>query len=1102
MTSPHRTPDSTNNTIDRGYLTSFAPGSGARTAPRAHLASDAPEFPLAGRWRFRLLPAAPGTLGGTDVLPAGETVDGLGAVDLDDSSWDEIAVPAHWVLEGDGAYGSPIYTNVQYPFPIEPPHVPDANPTGDYRRRFELPADIGTADRVLLRFDGVESAYRVWMNGHDVGTATGSRLVQEFDVTEALVPGENVVAVRVHQWSAASYLEDQDQWWLPGIFRDVTLLARPAGGIDDVGVLADLDEHTGAGCLTLDLVASDSAFPVTVRIPELGVETTWATRADVLPIDAGPVQPWSPDQPYLYEATVSSAAETRSLRVGFRTVRIVGDRLLVNGRQVRFSGVNRHETHPDRGRVFDEEHARADMALMKQHNVNAIRTSHYPPHPRVLDLADELGFWVIDECDLETHGFERGGRVIPGLELGGVVSQDLTPGFDGRGWEDNPSDDPRWRDAYLDRIRRTVERDKNHPSVIIWSLGNESGTGANLAAMADWVHDRDPSRPVHYEGDYTGQYTDVYSRMYPSLAETEAIGRDDSNALLLGCTTSESQRQRSKPFLLCEYVHAMGNGPALIDRYRALSELHPRLHGGFVWEWRDHGLRTRTADGTEFFAYGGDFGEEVHDGNFVMDGLVLSDDTPSPGLAEFAAVEQPIRFTRLADGSIEVTNLRFAADTRDVDFVWRLERDGVELSTGVLQPAERGGDVVPAGESVVLPAPSLVASIGEAEVWLTIEAVLIDAAAWASAGHVVSRGQFLVEEIVPVDPPRPFAPLDDPATPAEWVRAREVRQRRGATGRLTARDADGWVKGTVPVSAASEADGADAAAVFSAAGSLRSLLGHDVTGPRLELFRAVTDNDRGPMGGTLDLADPRTNLGLGTWAPSSEEQWRAARLDLLRPRLESIEHRLGDDGALRGVRVLERWAAPEGVASVWQQSEWTLDGADALLRVRITPSTGWTGLWPRIGIRFALPLDVTEAGWFGTGPFENYPDSLRAARVGRFSAAVDDLVVPYARPQESGHRSELRSLDLGDATGPWLRVDAQADSAGRLPGFTVRRHTPHEVDAAEHPHELPTPVATYLTIDAAQHGLGTRACGPDVWPTEYLRPETRTIALRFSSPTA
>ncbi|RWZ58524.1 DUF4981 domain-containing protein [Labedella populi] len=1053
--------------MDVDHLTSFSPGSGRRTPPRSFLESDAPRLSLNGSWRFRLLAGAPGALGGIGVLPEGEGADEVGSPALDDADWDEIPVPSHWVLQGDGRYGSPIYTNVQYPFPVDPPHVPDANPTSDYRRSFDLPRGFDGTERVLLRFDGVESAYRVWLNGEDIGTGTGSRLVQEFDVTEVLRPGENTIAVRVHQWSAASYLEDQDQWWLPGIFRDVTLLARPVGGIDDVTLSADFDEHTSAGTLAIDVDAAADAFPVTVRVPELGLIEIWDSAAEITPIDVPGVQPWSPDRPTLYDVHVESAGERLTLRAGFRTVRIVGDRLLVNGRKVRFSGVNRHETHPDRGRVFDEEHARADMALMKRHNVNAIRTSHYPPHPRVLDLADELGFWVIDECDLETHGFEA------------------------HGWVQNPSDDPRWRDAYLDRIRRTVERDKNHPSVIIWSLGNESGTGANLAAMADWVHDRDPSRPVHYEGDYTGQYTDVYSRMYPSLPETESIGRDDSTALLLGCTASESSRQRSKPFLHCEYAHAMGNGPALLDRYRALTELYPRLHGGFVWEWRDHGLRTRTPEGTEFFAYGGDFGEEVHDGNFVMDGLVLSDDTPSPGLAEFAAVEQPIRFRRLSDGSIEVTNDRFAADTRDLDIVWRLERDGVELGAGVLRPAERGGDVVPAGSSAVLPGPDLVASIGEAEVWLTVEAVLLDDAAWAPAGHVIARSQFLVEETQPIEPHAPFAPLDDPATPVEWMRARAARQRSGRA--RTPGDAAGWVSGAL-----SGGSGRGGVA-FGIDGALESIAGQLMSGPRLELFRAPTDNDHGAHGGSLDLADPRSDRGLGTPAPSSEQYWLAARLDLLRPRRERLEYRVDDDGELAGVRSLERWSAPEGAESVWQETEWRLDATGPRLRVRITPSRGWEGVWPRIGVRFALPLDVSDATWFGTGPLENYPDSLRAARVGVFSSPVDDLVVPYARPQESGHRSELRSLELSRADGVWLRVDAEADSAGRLPGFTVRRHTPQEIAAARHPHELPPPTATYLTIDAAQHGLGTRACGPDVWPTEYLRPESRTITLRFSS---
>lgn len=293
----------------------------------------------------------------------------------------------------------------------------------------------------------MESTYRVWLNGVEIGVGKGSRLVQEFDVSAALQSGQNLLAVRVHQWSAASYLEDQDQWWLPGIFREVTLMSRPAGGIDDVWIRAGF--LAGQGDLDVEIKAQPTAYPITFRVAELGIEQRWESAAEVAIIDCGSVQAWTAESPRLYDVEVISAGEVVRLRTGFRTVQIIGDQFLVNGQRMVFHGVNRHEAHPERGRVFDEKHARADLAQMKRFNINAIRTSHYPPHPRLLDLADELGVWVIDECDLETHGFEKGG------------------------WISNPSDDSRWRDAYLDRIERTVERDKNHPCVVMWSLGNE-----------------------------------------------------------------------------------------------------------------------------------------------------------------------------------------------------------------------------------------------------------------------------------------------------------------------------------------------------------------------------------------------------------------------------------------------------------------------------------------------------------------------------------------------------------------------------------------------------------------------------------------------------
>ena len=350
------------------YVEDLAPGHGLRVRPRAWLVSDAPQLSLNGEWRFRWSPS----LAGLD--------DAAADPEFDDDDWDSIAVPAHWVLTGDGRYGQPIYTNVQYPFPTDPPHVPDDNPTGDYRRTFEHPG--WTAERTLLRFDGVESVYRVWLNGTEIGVGKGSRLVQEFDVTDALRPGRNLIAVRVHQWSSMSYLEDQDQWWLPGIFRDVTLLARPAGGVDDVWLRTAYDPTARARSVP-EIIAPEAAYPVSIEIPELGVHPAVRRRGPGRLLRGG--RRSSPGVPRNRGSTTcrsDRAGETVTLRVGFRTVRIAGDQFLVNGARVVFRGMNRHETHPVRGRVFDPDHARADLISMKRAGVNAIRTSHYPPHPQ------------------------------------------------------------------------------------------------------------------------------------------------------------------------------------------------------------------------------------------------------------------------------------------------------------------------------------------------------------------------------------------------------------------------------------------------------------------------------------------------------------------------------------------------------------------------------------------------------------------------------------------------------------------------------------------------------------------------------------------------
>jgi beta-galactosidase len=728
------------------YLEAFHPVRGA-LPPRAWFASDAPSQSLNGRWRFRWSERAD-----VDTAFAGD--------DFDDAGWPELVVPSLWQLRG---YGKPAYTNVRYPFPVDPPYVPDENPTGDYRVAFDV--DAGWAGMpVVLRFDGVDSCARVWLNGQELGIFSGSRLPLEFDVTDQLRFGRpNQLAVRVHQWSSGSYLEDQDMWWLSGIFRDVSLIVRPADGIADFFVHAAYDHVTGGGSL---LIESTTAARVVVA--ELGVDVPAGELVE-LPV----VEPWSAELPRLYHGELVSAGERVPLRIGFRSIEIVDGVLRVNGRRILFRGVNRHEFDPDNGRTVSHETMLEDVLLMKQHNINAVRTSHYPPHPHFLELCDEYGLWVIDECDLETHGF------VPMPDV--FVSV-------------NPADDPRFEENLVDRMRRTVERDKNRPSVIIWSLGNESGSGTNLGAMSAWAHDRDPERPLHYERDFSSRYVDVYSRMYTPHDEVDEIGRRAEPPLYDEALDS---RRRAMPFILCEYAHAMGNGPGGLSEYQELFEKYPRCQGGFVWEWIDHGLRTVGPDGVEFSAYGGDFGEPLHDGNFVADGLLFPDRTPSPGLHEYKKVIEPVAIEFTAAGEVRITNKHDMRDLSHLRFGWRLDRDGEQAADGTLEVPETA-----AHTSTTVPIPGLQPIEGEG--WLTVSAVLAADQPWAPAGHEIAWAQLQV------------------SAPDEELPTTQSGPLRVVDGRI-----------------------AIGPAVFQVAtGSLLALGSIAVDGPRLDVWRAPIDNDR------------------------------------------------------------------------------------------------------------------------------------------------------------------------------------------------------------------------------------------------------------------
>lgn len=666
-----------------------APGVGA-LAPRARLTTDAPQQSLAGSWRFRLSPTlheAPENWRDDDV-----------------ASWDAIQVPGHWVLQGHGA---PAYSNVQMPFPVDPPHPPMANPIGDHVLDFVADDALLAHAEQIIRFDGIESAGEIWLNGEWLGSTRGSRLTHEFDVTGILRAGENRLAVRVAQFSDASYLENQDMWWLPGIFRDVTLLARPAGGIRDVFATADFDPEAGSGSLKL---AVEAEGEWRVEIPELGVSSS----GEPAELTGLAVEPWTAETPRLYDVVVRAAGETVTLRTGFRRVEVKNTEILVNGSPIMLRGVNRHEHHPEKGRVFDAEWVRAELELMKRHNINAVRTSHYPPHPDTLALFDELGFWVIDECDYESHEF---------------VMVD---------WRGNPSADPAWRDALMDRIRRTVHRDKNHPAVIMWSMGNEAGVGQNLDAMMLWTKQFDPSRLVHYEGDWSCRNADVYSRMYAGHEEVEQIGREGLSPAAAGLDAAHARRV-TLPFIQCEFVHAMGTGPGGMQEYWDLFEQYPRLAGGFVWEWVEQGIAVTGEDGERRIMIGGDFGEAVHDGNFVIDGLVSPDREPRPGLLHYAATIAQVQIRVDTSRATAVVENRFDhIDLSGVDLVAERVVDGETVARIALETprvAPRGSATIELPPELRDPRDARAADI------VTIRALTARDSAWAPAGHEISSGQ-------------------------------------------------------------------------------------------------------------------------------------------------------------------------------------------------------------------------------------------------------------------------------------------------------------------------------------------------------------------------
>ncbi|MFC4455676.1 glycoside hydrolase family 2 TIM barrel-domain containing protein [Deinococcus sonorensis] len=1005
----------------RATLYPFETPDQARAGERAH--SPWVES-LNGEWTF-FLAARPEEVAANFMMAAGRTPE-----------WTTLPVPGNWTLHtGD----VPHYTNVQMPFPQLPPQVPDANPTGLYQRSFDLPPHW-TGRRTVLHVGGAESLLYVWVNGAFVGLSKDSRLPAEFDVTPFVQPGENLLACAVVKWSDASFVEDQDQWWMGGLHREVYLYSTPHTFIQDVQVRAEPQEDgqgqlavtvsqggdpAGVGAVTVQLYGPDDQ--------EVGEPLTPLARSSSTPrgqvrFSAQVATPdlWSAERPALYRVVVSlhgpggELLDVTAVRTGFRRIEVRDRQLLVNGQAVRILGVNRHD-HDDRtGSALSRDHMRRDALLMKQHNINAVRSSHYPNDPYWLDLCDELGLYVFDEANIESHAFYH----------------DLCQ-------------DARYAAAFLERGLRMVERDKNHPAVIVWSLGNESGYGPNHDALAGWIRHRDPSRPLHYEGAVAvagwaagTAATDLVCPMYPS---TEAI---------VAWAEDEASPERRRPLIMCEYSHAMGNSNGGLSAYFDAFDRYPGLQGGFIWEWCDHGLRVNNSsgDGTHW-AYGGDFGDVPNDMNFVCDGLVFPDRTPHTGLLEYRHLARPVRVTGWASGLLTVENRRSFTTLADLRGSWTLLLDGVPVTEGELPTLQTAP-----GQRETLPLALPPFPAGR-DLYLNVTFALRDAAPWAPAGHVLGTDQLdlttLLEAVpqdAPATPPRP--PVEITETQDGWtLQAGDVQVRVSATrGRLEQYQAGDELLFNV--------------------------------GPELDLWRAPTDNDGLKLAWHRKAAGQRFTGGEvdQAWVNCALPVWLAAGYDEapLAVREASVQAQ-PDGSALIELRTARETRA--GEVRHHQRCRMTTDGA---LHFEHTYDLD-PGLpeLPRLGVTLDVPAGLETLTWLGRGPWENYRDRRAAAHVGRYTSTVQAEYVPYVMPQEHGNRTDVRWLQLGGEDGQAGLLVEAGDTGLEA---SASHYTARDLEYALHTDELtPRPTIT-LHLDHLQRGLGTASCGPDTAEAFRIRP--------------
>ena len=929
-------------------------------------------------------------------------------VDFDARGWDLINVPENWQTQG---FGRPIYLNDRYPFKKDPPGIQhDYNPVGSYRREFEVPADWKGRE-VFINFDGVESAFYLWINGWMVGYSQGSRTPAEFNITKYLNEGKNLLAAEVYRWSDGSYLEDQDFWRLSGIFRDVYLYSTPKVHIRDFFVTCDLDDQYKDAKINIKLKAKNySEKTINFPLIEFELLDNKGKSVGFTPVTgklnekieaggekefsfSGPVEnprKWSAEKPYLYSVllTMKNGAgritEVQSCQFGFRKVEIKGGQLLVNGKAIYIKGVNRHEHDPDTGHYVSEESMLSDIKLMKQHNINTVRTCHYPDTPRWYELCDKYGLYLIDEANIESHGM---------------------------GYEDESlAKDPKWLNAHMDRTVRMVERDKNHPSVIIWSLGNEAGDGINFEATSKWIHQRDISRPVHYQQAKERPHTDIVCPMYATIEKI----------------VDYAKQKQNRPLILCEYAHAMGNSVGNLQDYWDAIEKHSYLQGGCIWDWVDQGLRAKTSHGEEFWAYGGDFGDFPNDGNFCCNGLVQPDRKPNPSLYEVKKVYQyvKVRPVDASSGKVRIRNKYDFINLNEFTCFWEYSENGVVIRSGNAGRL----DISPGQEkeiSIAFDKPALKA---DAEYRMKVGFRLAEDMLWAGKGYVVAWDQFDMVFSVPYIPKPVIEDVPELTLVNknnEYIISNKdfevsVDKRNGAITNFT-------YKGKKLITAKTSRR-------WSGYGMLPNF------------WRVPTDNDRGNA----------MAMRLGVWKTAGQKR-----------KVESITARQLSPSI---VRITVRAKLPAGDSK--QSNVYTIFGsADIVVRSSIEISENLPEM-PRFGTQMQIPGEFDNVKWYGRGPHETYWDRKTAAAFGVYSGTVDELVHNYVRPQENGNRSDVRwAAFLNDKGQGLLAIGMPSIDFSAWP-WRMESIGETRYGKKRHPFELQRSGTITVNLDYKQMGVG------------------------------